>query len=186
MEPDVVRGPLRAAFLGRIVEHKGLHIALEALAMVTAPVVFDVYGSREDEHYASQCEDIAARLPANITAIFHGAIAPDDVGNALRAHDALLAPTAGENFGHVIAEALAASCVVVVTPETPWTELLLKGGGRVVDRTVLAWASGIQELAEASFEERLALRLAAGRRYEEWLRRPRPPHVWALALLGTL
>lgn len=180
--PQVGTGPLRAAFLGRIVKHKGLAVALTALSAVTEPVQLDVYGSREDEAYAAHCEALAANLPANIGVRFHGAVEPDTVIDRLEEHDVLFMPTAGENFGHVIAEALAASCFVLATAHTPWTDWLVAGGGVVLDRSPVAWTEAIQRLAGECMEERVARRIAAGRTYEAWVSRPREPHIWSLAL----
>ncbi|PYD00610.1 hypothetical protein B4U78_010580 [Microbacterium esteraromaticum] len=179
--PEVVGGPLRAVFLGRIVEHKGLAIALEALKTVEAPVHLDVYGTREDGVYADRCESLAASLPAHIRVRFRGAVQPGDVVGVLSSYDLLLMPTAGENFGHVIAEALSASCAVVTTADTPWTERLRAGGGVILDRSPAAWAGAIQMLATEPLERRLARRQAAGHVYEGWVGRPQQPHVWKLA-----
>lgn len=176
--PSPFEGPLRAVFLGRIVEHKGLHIALQALQAVNAPVSLDVYGSREDAAYLRRCETLVRDLPAHISVTFHGSVEPDDVLGVLAQHELLLMPTAGENFGHVIAEALAASCAVAVTPLTPWTEVLSESGGLVLDRAVAPWSKGIEQQASSSSEERLQARRQAGRTYEKWRARPRPPHVW--------
>lgn len=179
--PTIFEGPLRAAFVGRIVAHKGLDIALTALARVQAPVIFDVYGSREDQAYAETCERLAEAMPPNVTVRFRGALQHDDVVAVLAEHDVLLMPTAGENFGHIIVEALSASCSVAVTPDTPWTNQM-GGGGLVLDRTPQAWTEGIQALASESRQARHHRRLAAGQAYEEWLKRPRAPHVWDTAL----
>lgn len=182
LTPEPVDGPLRAVFLGRIVEHKGLHLALEALASVTAPVHLGVYGSREDAAYFRRCEELVRRLPGHVTVTFHGPVSPENVVSTLATHELLVMPTAGENFGHVIAEALSASCVVAVTRHTPWTEVLSEGGGVVLAREVGAWAHALQEQASAAPEDRLRQRRAAGETYERWRARPRPPHVWVSAL----
>ncbi|WP_158297128.1 glycosyltransferase family 4 protein [Zhihengliuella sp. ISTPL4] len=180
-EPSPLDGPLRAVFLGRIVEHKGLHIALSALQAVAAPVRLDVYGSREDAAYVRRCEALVRDLPPHISVTFHGPVAPEEVVSVLAQHELLLMPTAGENFGHVIAEALSASCAVAVTPLTPWTEVLSEAGGLVLDRAVEPWSRGIEERASSSREERLAARRHAGQTYERWRARPRAPHVWETA-----
>lgn len=175
-------GPLRAVFLGRLVEHKGLLLALQALSNVTSPVRFDVYGSREDEVYAAACEAVTETLPKNVNVYFHGAIPPDNVVDVLVQHDVLLMPTAGENFGHVIAEALSASCFVVTTPHTPWTPRISDSGGLVLAREVGPWAEAIETLAGEGAERRLARRRDAGRTYSAWFAEPRPPHLWSLIL----
>ena len=40
-------------------------------------------------------------------------------------------PTLGENYGHVIAESLAAGCVPVISDRTPWLDLDKNGCGFV-------------------------------------------------------
>nr|MCR5673962.1 hypothetical protein [Lachnospiraceae bacterium] len=47
-------------------------------------------------------------------------------------HDAFLFPTLGENYGHVIAESLAAGCIPVISDTTPWIDLEEKGCGYVL------------------------------------------------------
>ncbi|MEV4666439.1 glycosyltransferase [Microbacterium sp. LWO12-1.2] len=179
--PRRFNGPLRAVFLGRIVEHKGLHVALEALADVTEHVRLDVYGSREDAAYGLRCDSLVATLPPHVSVEFHGPVRPDLVVDVLKEHELLLMPTAGENFGHVIAEALSASCVVAVTPFTPWTEDLSAGGGFVLDRDAESWSGCIDQFAAATGDVRMSHRVAAGAAYDRWLSRPRPPHLWASA-----
>ena len=41
----------------------------------------------------------------------------------------MLFPTFGENFGHVIFEALAAGCPILLSDQTPWRGLKEKGCG---------------------------------------------------------
>ncbi|MFA4894809.1 glycosyltransferase [Microbacterium sp.] len=175
-------GALRAIYLSRIVEHKGLHIVLEALRDSRSTLVFDIYGSPEDEEYAQRCEAVARSLPSNITVTFHGTIKPEGVRDVLANHDVLLMPTAGENFGHVVAEALSVSCAVVTTPKTPWTGVLQGGAGFVVDRNVEDWRVAIESLARLDPACLIQLRQAAGDSYTLWASRPRAPHVWQLAL----
>ncbi|WP_307367719.1 glycosyltransferase family 4 protein [Microbacterium sp. W4I4] len=178
---DAPSNAFRAVFLGRIVEHKGLHIVLEALKSVTVPLEFHVYGSREQEAYFAECQSRAAEIPRHIQLAFHGPVAPGDVVTVLSGYDVMLMPTAGENFGHVIAEALCASCAVATTPHTPWTPILEGGGGLVIARSAGAWAEELQRLATEPAAERRLRRAAAGTAYENWAKRTPDAHVWMLA-----
>ena len=54
-------GPLRIVFLGRVSRVKNLDLALRALAHVTAPVAFDIYGPLQDAAYWAECERLIAR-----------------------------------------------------------------------------------------------------------------------------
>lgn len=174
-------GPLRTVFIGRIVEHKGVMIAVKALQSCRAPLTLDVFGTREDAGYALECENAARELPANVSVSFHDAVRPENVRGVLAEYDVLVLPTAGENFGHVIAEALSVSCVVVTTPYTPWTDLLRDGAGVVVgDRSVESWRQAMESLAQLTPNEIFARRMAAGESFEVWATTPRPPHLWEL------
>ncbi len=59
----------------------------------------------------------------------HGPLPPDRVAEALRANHLLFLPTRSENFGHVILEALAAGCPVLLSDRTPWRNLARAGVG---------------------------------------------------------
>lgn len=175
-------GRLRLVSLGRLVEHKGLLVVLRGMNTVSAPMSFDIFGSEEDRQYAAKCRAAAALLPSHIDVRFRGPLAPDRVTATLAQYDALVLPTAGENFGHVIAEALSVSCAVVTTPWTPWTDVLKGGGGIVVDdRSVEAWGSTLQSLGGLSGEMRLTIRRRAGAAFTTWAGRAKEPHVFDLA-----
>lgn len=171
------------AFLGRIVEHKGLAVVLQALAGTTAKLSLDIYGPEEDPTYVSRCRDIVATMPMNVKVTFSGAVHPDQVRETLAKYDALLMPTAGENFGHVIAESLSVSCPVFTTPYTPWTETLQSGGGYVVEnRAPGTWLTAIEHFVAVPPEARAGIRKAAGAAYRSWRAQPEKPHVWTLAM----
>lgn len=183
LPPPTAGDVMRAVFLGRVVEHKGLDIALQALADVRNPVLLDVYGAREDAQYFQRCQSLAEALPQHVRVTFHHSVAPEEVVTTLGRYDVLLMPTAGENFGHVIAEALSRACVVLATPFTPWTDRLRTGGGVVVnDRQPRSWAAAIDALAGERPTQRYQRRLRAGSVYDDWAARPRDTHVWTLAL----
>jgi hypothetical protein len=48
----------------------------------------------------------------------------------LAEYDLFLFPTLGENYGHVISEALASGCPVVISDQTPWRNLEAEGINR--------------------------------------------------------
>ncbi|WP_413466826.1 glycosyltransferase [Microbacterium sp. LRZ72] len=185
--PLAHEGPIRLVFLGRIVPHKGLAVVLAALQDMPVRVELTVFGSREDVGYFAHCKGLASSLPRNVAVDFRGSVPPQEVVRVLHEHDVLVMPTAGENFGHVIAEALSAACVVVTTPMTPWTKVLQAGGGVVIgDRSPNRWRLEIEQLARATRSERLSLRESAAQAYDKWAASPSETHVWALALEKAL
>lgn len=116
-------GVLRAVFLSRISPMKNLRGVLTSLASVRAPVSLHIYGAREDPEYWAACEQEIGRLPAHVKVEYRGVVAPDDVIPTLARYDLFFLPTLGENFGHVILEALLAGCPVLISDRTPWRDL---------------------------------------------------------------
>src|SRR6185295_19698195 len=51
------------------------------------------------------------------------------VAEVFRAHELFLFPTRGENFGHVVLEAMVSGCPVLVSDRTPWRGLARYGAG---------------------------------------------------------
>ena len=174
----VAEGPARLVFIGRISPKKGLDVALTALRSLFEPVVFDIYGPLEDARYWSRCRSLIRQLPTYVQATYRGELASADVRRTFSRYDAFLFPTRGENFGHVIAESLSASCPVFCSDQTPWTEVLDAGGGFVV-RNLTATELGLQLRRFVGFTpaERLAVRQAACRAYSSWRQRSVAPNI---------
>jgi glycosyltransferase involved in cell wall biosynthesis len=118
-----VAGVLRIVFLSRLSPMKNLDGALGILAKVRTPVSLDIYGTRESTEYWQVCEQRIRQLPAHVTVSCHGPVAPDRVIATLSAYDLFFLPTLGENFGHVILEAMLSGCPVLISDRTPWTQL---------------------------------------------------------------
>ena len=123
------KGFLKIVFLSRISRKKNLDTALKMLNGLIGKVEFNIYGPKEDLEYWAECQDIARNLPNNITVKYCGAIGHDKVRAAMIGNDIFFFPTLGENYGHVILEALCAGNPVLISDQTPWLELEAKGVG---------------------------------------------------------
>ena len=108
-------GRLQVAFLSRISPKKNLDGAIRILQGVDAPMDFHIYGPVEDRDYWRLCQREMRKLPPHVAATYHGPIPHDETAGILRAHDLFFLPTLGENFGHVIIEALGAGCPVLIS-----------------------------------------------------------------------
>jgi glycosyltransferase involved in cell wall biosynthesis len=188
--PEAPTAALRAVFLSRIHPTKGLLPLIRGLQGARGVIDLAAVGPIEDRAYWADCVSAAGSLPRQVGFEYRGQATRGDVPDVLWNADCLVLLTAGENFGHVIAEALQAGCPVITTPTTPWTEVLRAGGGDIVedrdDPTEVAevldrWAAKSPEqlaasrhLARSAFEEfaanagptivELALRSLQGRR----------------------
>ncbi|MFY1701407.1 MULTISPECIES: glycosyltransferase [Micromonospora] len=162
-------GVPRLVFVGRILPSKNVALLVEALALVGAPVSVDLYGPVEDAAYWARCRRLIAGLPAHVDLRYHGELRPEVVRETFARYDAFLMPTLGENFGHVIAESLSASCPVLCSDRTPWGPVLAAGGGTVIrELTPQAWAREIDRLLGRSATARHDARRAAGAAYRTW------------------
>lgn len=172
---------LKVASLSRISPKKNIHVLLAALKSVKEPMRLDILGPAEDLSYFNKCQKIAETLPENIEVHFVGNIDSDSVVDRLNEYDMMLCPTLAENFGHVIAESLAASCPVMCADVTPWTKVLEAGGGVVVRKhDPSGWADCINNYAISGPETWYENRIKAANSYSLWRDSNREPHFFEL------
>lgn len=142
------RSSIRICFLSRIAPMKNLDFALRVLSQVQTPVDFAVYGPVESKSYWHECQTLASRLPKHIQVTYEGEVRPTDVVPTLSHHDLFLLPTRGENFGHVIHEALKAGVPALISDQTPWRDLEKQGVGWVVPlHDVQGYVDAIEQVA---------------------------------------
>jgi len=181
-DDDVAR-PLSLVSVGRLVEHKGLHLVLEGLQNAEHPIELDVYGPEEDPLYVNRCTALVDLLPSHVTVRFHEPVPHENVREVIARYDALVMATAGENFGHVIAEALSVACPVLCSDTTPWSRVLAEGGGVVVpERTPVSWRDALSTYAALDRAGRILRRRRAGSAYDAWKAQTTGPHIFDLAL----
>ena len=164
--------PLRAVFLSRISPMKGLDVLLQSLEKVDTSVSLDVYGAVDDNEYLQECLALAGRLGEKVKVTFRGEVPHEDVRETLASYDLMILSTRGENFGHIIAEALSVSVPVMCSRHTPWTETLVAGGGVVVPQdSPDAWTSAVTDYAALSSAERNSRKRSAGKAYDQWAKK---------------
>jgi|JI10StandDraft_1071094.scaffolds.fasta_scaffold42145_2 glycosyltransferase involved in cell wall biosynthesis len=158
------------AYLGRVSEKKRVHTLIEAAGLVDMPGNFRlVIHGGGDPDYVARCKSIADHTDADIT--FSGAIEHEDVADAFDSADYACFATAGENFGHVVAEAMARGCPVLIGDVTPWTQRILNGGGVILadPSDPSAWARTMRDLVKDSGpDQRINRRRAALASFRTW------------------
>jgi glycosyltransferase involved in cell wall biosynthesis len=156
---------LRVAFLSRITPKKNVDFALKVLAQVSAPVEFDLYGPVRDDPYWRRCQVLIAGMPDNVNVAYHGSVSPNGVPAIFGTHDLFFFPTRGENYGHVIAEALTAGTPVLIADTTPWRDLESAGVGWDLPLdTPAAFVDKVEECANMGHQERVEWRS----RIQDW------------------
>ena len=134
-----------ALFLGRIHPKKGLPLLIEAWRRVQPEGwKMRVVGPPQDGHDLPLKSQVEA---ANLTKIwsFEPPLEGPEKWKAMLESDLFILPSHSENFGIVVAEALACGTPVITTTGTPWQELTGRKCGWWVDPTVDALASSLLE-----------------------------------------
>lgn len=116
-------GKAKFIFLSRIVPKKNLLGAIEFFNEIKGEIEFDIYGSIEDEIYWEKCKQKIEYLSKNIKVKYCGLVSHECVQETFAKYDAFIFPTFSENFGHVIAEALSVGCPIIISDQTPWTDV---------------------------------------------------------------
>jgi glycosyltransferase involved in cell wall biosynthesis len=153
-------------YLGRIHPKKGLDMALPAWRAVQDAHPrwnFRIIG-RGDATYVASLRALANELGAERVS-FEDAAYGDAKRDAMRAADVFILPTRNENFGMVVAEALAEATPVLTTTGAPWEGLVANGCG---------WWSeiGVEPIADAlrqAFATPTDGLRGMGRRGAEWM-----------------
>lgn len=122
-KPRAPGEPLRVVFLSRISPMKNLDFALRVLCKVRVPVVFDIFGPKEDPGYWERCSALATQVPEHVAVSYRGSLTPPEVIETVADYELFFLPTLGENFGHVIAEAVLAGARLLISDQTPWRGL---------------------------------------------------------------
>jgi glycosyltransferase involved in cell wall biosynthesis len=122
-------GMLKVVFVSRIVQKKNLLQAIQMLNNISGMIEFNIYGPAEDGAYWSRCEEAIRALPGNVHVEFRSLVEHSAVAAIFSAHHLFLFPTLGENYGHVICEAMSAGCPVLISDRTPWRDLEKSNAG---------------------------------------------------------
>lgn len=127
-EPRIgkIPGKLRLVFISRIFPKKNIRFALEVLRQVReGEVIFDIYGPMEDKDYWKECEDIISKMPENVRVNYCGEAPHNKIPDIFEQYHAFFFPTLGENYGHVIVEAMMNNCLCILSKGvTPWDEYI--------------------------------------------------------------
>ncbi len=121
-------GELRLVFISRIFPKKNLKYALEVLTQINkGNIIFDIYGPMEDKNYWSECKEIIKTMPENVKIEYRGEVQHSEIPHTFEQYHAFFFPTLGENYGHVIVEAMMNNCLCILSKgTTPWNEYIDK------------------------------------------------------------
>lgn len=160
------RGPLRLLFLGRLHQKKGIENLFEACKLLDSMGVswtLKVVGAG-DPAYTQSLHERAAALGLGSRVEMTGQLVGEEKRRVFENSDLAVFPSFTENFGMVIAEALAHGVPVIASKGTPWQEVERKGCGLWVNNDPQTVASAIASFMHAPLDE-------LGRRGRDWMLR---------------
>lgn len=123
-------GKIKLVFLSLINPNKNLHLVIEQVQRFHGSFQLDVYGPIIDKTYWLRC---VANIENEQVVSYKGAIPSWNVPDVLRRYHFFILPTEGENFGHAIFDALSAGVPVIISKNTPWTNIDVNGAGYYFD-----------------------------------------------------
>ena len=155
--------PLQVLFVGRIYPVKGLANVVRAAALLQAkgegPVAFRIVGPDQAGHLA-ELQRLAAELQVESMFTWAGPKFGAELASEYDGCDVLILPSFTENFGGVVADALAHGRSVIASRFTPWQVLEQKHCGWWTDNApeslaaALALARAMPDAERAAMGER--------------------------------
>lgn len=151
-QKERTKGELKIAFLSRICAHKNLDFAIRAIAEMKERVVLNIYGPIQESAYWENCQNLLKNV--SFAWKYWGDVPSEAVQERLAENDVFIFPSKGENYGHVVFEALSVGCIPVISDRTPWTELEKKNCGFICPLNVKDFAVILNRISDMTFEEK--------------------------------
>jgi glycosyltransferase involved in cell wall biosynthesis len=151
-------------FLSRIHPKKGCDLLIRAFADVFAdhPDMRLVMAGPDQTGWRSELEQLAESLGVAERIIWPGMLSGDLKWGAYAACEAFVLPSHQENFGIVVAEALACGKPVLISNKVNiWREVDAAGAGLVADDSLKGTCGLLQRWQSSSSQERERMRAAA-------------------------
>ena len=156
-------------FLGRIQPIKGLDLLIEAFARVSndAPTLHLAIAGPGDKAYTRQLQVLCGKLSVAHKVSWLGMLDPPMKWAALRASEVLALPSHHENFGVVVAEALACSVPVLISDQVNiWETVESAKAGFVAPDTLDGTTLNLRRWLELTAAQKTQMRYAALQAFE--------------------
>lgn len=140
-------------FLSRVHPIKGLLDLVEAWSRVRQPGWRVIIAGGDEDGYRAKVETLIAEKGLQSDFEFLGFVSDQSKQACFDSADIFVLPTYSENFGIVIAEALANKLPVITTTGAPWQDLVMQKCGWWVTPGVDGVASALREAINLEPEE---------------------------------
>ena len=146
----------RLLFLSQIIPIKAIERVLFSINKLGVRRFSDwefIIAGYENQNYKSYLIKIISEYKLSSIVKFVGPVFGNEKINLLDSSDVFVLPSLNENFGIVVAEALARGIPVLTTKGTPWEELNTINCGLCVDNSEEGIREGLSRLIELSRKE---------------------------------
>lgn len=142
-------------FLSRVNVKKGVELLMEAVCRLKKELSTSrvIVAGEGDADYIDMLRMNAMKTGIDNIVRFVGGVYGEQKWDLLREVDVLVLPTFSENFGIVVAEALACGTPVITTKGAPWRDLVSGDCGWWIDRDVDNLVEAIKRFMLLSEEE---------------------------------
>jgi glycosyltransferase involved in cell wall biosynthesis len=165
-----LRGKRLAISLGRIHPKKGTDILIEAFAATLAkdPAWQLVIVGPDKVGWQKELEALAQQLGVSDRITWTGSLSGTPKWGAFLASEVFVIPSHQENFGIVVAEAMACSLPVIVSNKVNiWREIVAHDAGFVGEDTMEGTAASFRRWSALTAQEIAALRIRAKTCFEQ-------------------
>jgi glycosyltransferase involved in cell wall biosynthesis len=172
---------LRMLYLGRLHPKKGIENLLTAYSMLNGDIgpssTLTIAGVG-DAQYTKTIRAKIEGLGLTHKVKMAGALLGEAKKSLLENSDVVIAPSHTENFGMVVAEALAHGVPVIASKGTPWSRVEEKGCGLWVDNSPESLAAAMKKISHMPLIE-------MGQRGRDWVKREFASDVVAEKMIGV-
>jgi glycosyltransferase involved in cell wall biosynthesis len=116
-----------------------------------------VIAGPDEAGHGQEIATLVRQLGLQESVMLIGPVNEDQKGAIYRSSDVFVLPSFSENFGLVVAEAMAYALPVIATTGTPWRELQLRGCGWWVGTDPRSLAGALEEAICSTIEKRRAM-----------------------------
>ncbi len=176
LDPKPGAGPLRLVFLGRLHPKKGIENLLDAVSMLGDLRWTLAIAGKGDPDYTASLRARIAGLGLTNRVTMTGELVGLEKQRFLENADLAVFPSYTENFGIVVAEALAHAVPVIASMATPWREVESRRCGLWVDNFPATVADAILRASRMPLRE-------MGQRGRKWMI---AEYSWDRAAAATL